>query len=161
MRPGTVIDSRGVAWNVPLPTVSLSYPASEGDERRGRLVALRARIHGTPRWRVAMCIGGSLLVVIIAFPLLVAYLFVMGQSPPTSVMMMLGGWLVLTMVGLWWSVGPGAGVTQNRLIKEVRQVGLCPCCGYELRDLEAAGDGCTVCPECGAGWRMTAERGGA
>jgi len=36
-------------------------------------------------------------------------------------------------------------------------VGRCPSCGYELRALPPADDGCTVCPECGAAWRLPEE----
>lgn len=32
--------------------------------------------------------------------------------------------------------------------------GRCGACGYPVRDLPKAADGCTVCPECGAAWRM-------
>lgn len=30
----------------------------------------------------------------------------------------------------------------------------CPVCGYDLDGLAAEGDGCTLCPECGAAWRV-------
>ncbi len=30
--------------------------------------------------------------------------------------------------------------------------GACPSCSYDLTAQEAAGDGCVVCPECGAAW---------
>jgi len=30
----------------------------------------------------------------------------------------------------------------------------CPSCGYSLRDVTPEADGCTVCPECGAAWRL-------
>lgn len=30
----------------------------------------------------------------------------------------------------------------------------CGGCGYDLRQLPAEDDGCTVCPECGAAWRL-------
>lgn len=32
--------------------------------------------------------------------------------------------------------------------------GRCPGCGYSLRGLQPAGDGCRVCPECGGAWRI-------
>ncbi|MBX3388863.1 MAG: hypothetical protein KF691_05355 [Phycisphaeraceae bacterium] len=32
--------------------------------------------------------------------------------------------------------------------------GLCASCGYPIRKLPAASDGCTVCPECGAAWKL-------
>lgn len=31
---------------------------------------------------------------------------------------------------------------------------LCPSCGYSLRGLRPERDGCAVCPECGAAWRI-------
>ena len=33
-------------------------------------------------------------------------------------------------------------------------LGLCPSCGYGLREIEAEEDGCRECPECGAAWRL-------
>lgn len=33
----------------------------------------------------------------------------------------------------------------------------CPVCTYNLRGLECEADGCTVCPECGAAWRLPDE----
>jgi len=36
----------------------------------------------------------------------------------------------------------------------------CAACGYDLRSTPVAQDGCTVCPECGAAWRLpTASQG--
>ena len=34
----------------------------------------------------------------------------------------------------------------------------CPSCGYDLTGLTPEDDGCVVCPECGAAWRMTARQ---
>lgn len=34
------------------------------------------------------------------------------------------------------------------------RVRLCPSCGYSLYECEPKPDGCTVCPECGAAWRL-------
>ena len=33
-------------------------------------------------------------------------------------------------------------------------IGRCPSCGYDLLNLPVADDGCSVCPECGAAWRV-------
>ena len=33
--------------------------------------------------------------------------------------------------------------------------GRCPGCGYSLRGLQPAGDGCRVCPECGGAWKIS------
>ncbi len=36
----------------------------------------------------------------------------------------------------------------------ILRAGLCPACVYQIGDIPAESDGCTVCPECGAAWRM-------
>lgn len=36
--------------------------------------------------------------------------------------------------------------------------GLCPSCGYGIVGVRCEPDGCTVCPECGAAWRMGSQR---
>ncbi len=33
-------------------------------------------------------------------------------------------------------------------------IGHCPACAYQIYDVAPEPDGCTVCPECGAAWRM-------
>lgn len=37
----------------------------------------------------------------------------------------------------------------------------CLWCKYDISSLEAASDGCTVCPECGAAWRLPGGAGDA
>lgn len=32
--------------------------------------------------------------------------------------------------------------------------GACASCGYDLREVHPSPDGCAVCPECGAAWRL-------
>jgi hypothetical protein len=39
-------------------------------------------------------------------------------------------------------------------IQSMPAAGLCPACGYGIRGVRQADDGCTVCPECGAAWRV-------
>jgi hypothetical protein len=60
--------------------------------------------------------------------------------------------------GRWWWLGQGQNA--QRWSARVRQAFLderrCPSCGYSLGDLAAQPDGCTVCPECGAAWRLGA-----
>lgn len=38
-------------------------------------------------------------------------------------------------------------------------IGRCAWCDYELDGLTPEADGCTVCPECGAAWRMEETKG--
>jgi hypothetical protein len=42
----------------------------------------------------------------------------------------------------------------QRTVTEFLRRELCPACGYTIRELTAESDGCTVCPECGAAWRI-------
>jgi hypothetical protein len=42
----------------------------------------------------------------------------------------------------------------QRTVNEFLNGELCPACGYSIRELAAEPDGCTVCPECGAAWRL-------
>jgi len=34
------------------------------------------------------------------------------------------------------------------------RAGLCAACAYPIRDLTPEPDACTICPECGAAWRL-------
>ncbi len=42
-----------------------------------------------------------------------------------------------------------------RIPKELVQDGRCAACLYDLSAAPTEDDGCTVCPECGAAWRIT------
>ena len=39
--------------------------------------------------------------------------------------------------------------------RAMMRTGLCPACAYQIHDIEPDPDGCTVCPECGAAWRLS------
>lgn len=41
--------------------------------------------------------------------------------------------------------------------REVIRAHFCPSCSYRLRGVPPEPDGCTVCPECGAAWRLPDE----
>jgi hypothetical protein len=58
------------------------------------------------------------------------------------------GWLAI----LRWLIAPHFGrAAARRLVAAAA----CPACGFSLAGVPAdAGDGCTVCPECGAAWRV-------
>src|SRR5690606_24881404 len=46
---------------------------------------------------------------------------------------------------------------RGRAIVGAHRLGACACCGYDLRKGVPDLDGCTVCPECGAAWRLQGE----
>ena len=52
--------------------------------------------------------------------------------------------------GCVWSVYPFQSLVRARR----RRRWLCPSCRFPLCDMLQEADGCTVCPECGAAWRL-------
>ena len=66
-------------------------------------------------------------------------------------------WLVVTGLAAsamyWW----GLGSSRSRLRVAMQSLSRCASCGYSLKGIHADADGCTVCPECGAAWRLTKE----
>ncbi len=67
-----------------------------------------------------------------------------------------GGCFVIWM--LWWFIS-GRQQAADGLIAR----GTCACCEYEIAGLPIEPDGCVVCPECGAAWKVhpAAEASGA
>ncbi len=53
----------------------------------------------------------------------------------------------------------GVGYLQRRLFLKrfagrLLRAGLCACCDYNLEGVLPESDGCRVCPECGAAWKL-------
>ncbi|GJM18987.1 MAG: hypothetical protein DHS20C14_12000 [Phycisphaeraceae bacterium] len=66
-------------------------------------------------------------------------------------------WAVFGLSGLFFVVF--AMVPTRSLRGVTRRLGVCWSCGYDLKGLPAAADGCVVCPECGAAWRVRSADG--
>jgi hypothetical protein len=63
-------------------------------------------------------------------------------------------WLVL-LVGMFWILERiPFHRSRTWLAHEVMTLKMCACCGYDLRSLPRQPDGCVVCSECGAAWRV-------
>jgi hypothetical protein len=45
-------------------------------------------------------------------------------------------------------------VVGRRVAREYVRAGYCGSCGYDIQAAPIAADGCRVCPECGAAWRV-------
>lgn len=56
--------------------------------------------------------------------------------------------LAIAGITMW-----GARRMNRQLIDGAIKLGHCPSCGYALDGLPIDPDGCSTCPECGAGWR--------
>jgi hypothetical protein len=52
---------------------------------------------------------------------------------------------------------PVARFRRRHLVTLFARAGVCPACTHSLHGLPVESDGCTVCPECGAAWRVTAQ----
>ncbi len=46
----------------------------------------------------------------------------------------------------------------QRIARVYAHAGYCGSCAHDLHAIHAEADGCTVCPECGAAWRVGAEQ---
>ncbi len=56
-----------------------------------------------------------------------------------------------------FSIGPLGWWARDDNKRLARYWRLCAACGYHLRGLTSEPDGCTLCPECGAAWRLGEE----
>lgn len=60
-----------------------------------------------------------------------------------------------TIVGLMWNRCMWR--SSEHAIVAMTRSGLCPSCAYGIGGIPSESDGCVVCPECSAAWRMTNE----
>ena len=67
------------------------------------------------------------------------------HSAPATVFLALG----FLLVGLFTY-----GLRLESIPRELRALGLCPACLYDLSAFPPDPDRCTLCPECGAAWRL-------
>lgn len=119
------------------------------------------------RWSAIMWEGGRALLYVLLFQLLMSGIGcrvtpTMLASPNMWMgVVMKFGWMVVMWAPLFLLINSlharGRGIAA---IKALHAAGLCPSCAYDLRRVEAAADGCTVCPECGGAWRRRDEAGG-
>jgi hypothetical protein len=71
------------------------------------------------------------------------------------------GWVqivlsVLFLVAFAWSYAEGGlyGVPARQIAVGLLSSQRCPGCTYKMGYLPVEADGCVLCPECGAAWRM-------
>jgi hypothetical protein len=69
------------------------------------------------------------------------------------------GWMVAAAIAVFLQVMVASMFRSHSYRKAglaCLRAGLCPSCGYDIATHAPEGDGCTVCPECGAAWRLRA-----
>ncbi|MEO1278047.1 MAG: hypothetical protein AAFV77_03730 [Planctomycetota bacterium] len=118
------------------------------------------RAHTKPQRRVESCRC------LVMFATITIFVFFMNTTKgvmPDIHRWVLGGGAMMAALAL------GMGVLHARALRYQRAasfaLGLCPGCGYSIAELQPEADGCRVCPECGAAWRLgdllgSTQRGG-
>lgn len=84
------------------------------------------------------------------FPLPESFLLVLALA--SAIVIGLTG-LFLPYAAIWfWSWRFGRRALARSMLKR----GFCPACKYAIATVHPKTDGCTVCPECGAAWKLNA-----
>ncbi len=158
-----MIDDRGVRHHR-----NLLREIGLGRDRQSKRAFLRAE------WSLFYRgVGGKLRLILDS---LRAIFWLLVCSLPSAVLLSLAEpWLIgmgLTVMGIFaWSVlivlhvvslttlsvCAWSWLRQRRHRTVAKAVGRCACCDYLLRAVPASDDGLTVCPECGAAWRLALE----
>lgn len=149
----SIVDARG--RRVPLiPTLS-SMERGDAD-RVARLTAASRcpRDPPTPaQWAQGIVYGLIALPVLLAGSLLPPYIAFHLSMP----------WWARILVAIPGGVLPALAtifiirrLAGQAMARDWARAGYCPSCGQDLTGTPADGDGCTVCPECGAAWRRAA-----
>jgi hypothetical protein len=147
-----VCDSRGTVRIVPQPNWRLGL--TDLAPREAQLAMLRAELRGVPYAlpaRAVLSVGAGAVVGLTLYQRAIAAL------GPGDV---LGAAVLSAIAGLalmWGLFRLGVRTpdihTAGARLADCR---LCVCCGYDLENLKADADGCTVCPECAAAWDLRA-----
>ena len=112
------------------------------DARRKIEDQVKADFGADRRWKIELAIGLTVFMGILVALLMIpglGYQRAMFALPP------------LVVVVFLWS---GRRYVRNRYHRVILAMEYCPSCGYRLVGTPPEGDGCTVCPECGAAWRL-------
>ncbi len=104
----------------------------------------------TDKLELACAIGGGVVAAVIWQ---LAWL----KLPVLGLVGLCGGFTVIPPVAgaIAWRLTLGTVRRRRfrRLVEVYLSTGRCASCGYMLAGLAMEGDGCVVCPECGAAWR--------
>ena len=125
--------------------VSHEIPAAARGEIEDQI---RADYRANRRWKIELAIGA--IGVTVFMGILVAPLVIPGLGYHPAMFAM----PPLVMVVFIWA---GHRLLRDRYYRVILAKGYCPSCGYRLVSARPEGDGCTVCPECGAAWRRLEE----
>jgi hypothetical protein len=129
---------------------------------RGNVVEVRRKgrdvIHSATLWQRRVVIG------LLPFSTMIFWFPALSWALDRTVNMYVRNWVItiLSLVSLAWGLaGMGMllwlmlpGRASRRIASWRRAHRVCGACAYPLNGLQAAEDGRTVCPECGAAWLL-------
>ncbi len=143
-------DDRGTTITIPSP--GLAAPKA-GNTREPRNVWLmHRRVLWSRHVAQSRAIRLSLGVLAAAMTLVVVHVWRNPTSWTEQVLVL--PYAALSWVWFVWWKGC-CRLATRRWVKALRSaIPVCPSCGYELAGIPTASDGCTVCPECGAAWKI-------
>lgn len=113
----------------------------------------------TTRFFVAFCVTGIPFAVFMAILMPMLVRLAIGSSPAGGTFTYRTLWVFLSHLVMFGGI-MGAYVTlygwrnASCAIRAMTRAGLCPSCAYKIDELVPEPDGCTVCPECGAAWKV-------
>ena len=133
---------------VPLGTVLGLRVSSEipAGARQAITARLRAEFRATRGWITRVIVGLA-----VVFAALAAAIIL----DPNLSMWPFAILIFIPLVFIW----AGHRFVRQHYHRAILAQRFCPACAYRLVQLDADEDGCTVCPECGAAWRLKARRG--
>lgn len=154
-RRRTIIDDRNRSIQVLRKWDDSNYSAELPAKCATRVRAVVNRGYfGRWRWRAFALVGT---IGLYLWGLLAIRPFLIGTIGQLS------GWKSLLVPALiamvfcflvWGAFSMERSLARRRVSKVLLIERYCPCCLYPLFGLSAQSDGCTVCPECGAAWRL-------
>jgi len=159
-RFGTIVDDRGRTLTLLRNDILKSMGDEVPDEleRRVRRMMLRGYF-GRLRWRLVALVA---ILILLVMSLLWINPFVVRAIGVARI----SGWAGLIMpvvcgAGIWLIVTAALQyerfAARRRGLRLLAREGHCLRCLYSLRGIPPQKDGCTVCPECGAAWRLAPE----
>ncbi|MFO0858430.1 MAG: hypothetical protein U0640_13875 [Phycisphaerales bacterium] len=158
MLRATIKDDRGKTF--PLAKTEFFIPgltSNQDAERRDRLILAQNAMEGTVTKRELFeGIGLALLLspIIIGTAQIPAMMSFKLKWPWWAMLLATIPQAAMPLILSIWFMRRVAG---NRIVRLYKRAGFCPSCSYDLRTVDEStdsSDGCTVCPECGAAWRL-------
>lgn len=136
------------------------------EDDRGRVVPVHGPVSGflpagqvDPPWlsrrmKVIALLRLGRAISLLGTLLLVSYLGLVIIAPGEGLRRMIPWAIVGAMIATAVFLLPISRAAACRLRRTLLAAGRCASCGYPLERIEDATDGCRVCPECGAAWRL-------